>query len=215
MNRLYSLLLLYRPQGIIKASWTVLRILILPYKKLDSLIPESGTIVDIGCGNGGFSNYISLSTSKRNVFGIDLSKKRIESAKKSIGKRKNVKFVLGDVTKIKRPSADSYLIIDVLHHIDFQSQEKLLKFLAKKMNKNSMLIIKEVDPSNKIPFLFGHLIEKILYPKERIYARSKKDWGVLFRSLGLAFQTIPGVFYFPDSTRVFVLRHKSSASTRT
>ena len=87
MNRLISLFLLYRPQGIIKASWTVLRILILPYKKLDSLIPGKGTIVDIGCGNGGFSNYISLFSSKRNVFGIDLSKKRIESAKKSIGKR--------------------------------------------------------------------------------------------------------------------------------
>lgn len=213
MNKLVSLFLLYKPQGIIKASWTVLRILILPYKKLDSLTPEKGTIVDIGCGNGGFSNYISFS-SGRNVFGIDLSKKRIESAKKSIVKRKNVKFVLGDVTQIKQPKADCYLVIDVLHHIDFNNQEKILKFLAKKMGKNSILIIKEVDPSNKIPFLFGHSIEKTLYPKEKIYARSKKDWSILFRSLGLTFRTIPGVFYFPDSTRIFVLTYKSSASTR-
>src|SRR3990167_9711685 len=196
MNRLISLFLLYRPKGIIKASWTVLRILILPYKKLDSLIPGKGTIVDIGCGNGGFSNYISLFSSKRKVFGIDLSKKRIESAKKSIGKRKNVKFVLGDVTKIKQPKADCYLVIDVLHHIDFKNQEKLLKFLAKKMSKNSMLIVKEVDPSNRIPFLFGHFIEKTLYPNEKIYARSRRDWQEFFRSLGLNIKVIPGSSYF-------------------
>ncbi len=214
MNKLISLFLLYKPQGIIKASWTVLRILILPYRKLDLLIPEKGTIVDIGCGNGGLSNYISLSTSKRDVFGIDLSKKRIISARKSVEKRKNVKFVLGDVTKIKQPKADCYLVIDVLHHIDFLSQEKLLKFLTKRMNKNSILIVKEVDPSNKIPFLFGHLIEKTLYSKEKIYARSRKDWERMFRSLDLSIKVLPGALYFPDSTCIFILK-KTSASTRT
>lgn len=213
MNKLVSLFLLYKPQGIIKASWTVLRTIILPYKKLDSLIPEKGTIVDIGCGNGGFSNYISLSNSKRNVFGIDLSKKRIESAKKSIVKRENVKFVLGDVTKIKQPKADCYLVIDVLHHIDFKNQEKLLKFLAKKMSKNSILIVKEVDPSNKIPFLFGHSIEKILYSKEKIYERSRRDWERMFRSLDLSIKALPGAIYFPDSTCIFILK-RPSASTR-
>ncbi len=208
MNKLISLFLLYKPQGIIKASWTVLRILILPYRELDLLIPQKGTIVDIGCGNGGFSNYISLSTSKRNIFGIDLSKKRIISARKSVGRRKNVKFVLGDVTKIKQPKADCYLVIDVLHHIDFKNQEKLLRFLAKRMSKNSILLIKEVDPSNKIPFLFGHLIEKTLYSKEKIYARSKRKWEKLFKSLNLSIKVVPGAFYFPDSTNIFILSLK-------
>ena len=214
MNKFGPLFLLYRPQGILKALWTILRILILPYKKIDTIAPQSGTIFDIGCGNGGLANYLSLQSSERNVLGIDLSRKRITSAKKSIGKRKNVKFILGDITIVKQPSADSYLIIDVLHHIDFQSQEKLLKFLAKKMNKNSMLIIKEVDPSNKIPFLFGHLIEKTLYSKEKIYARSRKDWQRIFRSLDLSVKVLPGALYFPDSTCIFILK-KTSASTRT
>lgn len=214
MSKFSSLFLLYLPQGIFKALWTILRILILPYKKLDLLIPQKGTILDIGCGNGGFTNFLSIKSSERVVLGIDHSRKRIKSANKTVGKRKNIKFILGDAITVKQPSANCYLIVDVLHHIDFRSQEKLLKFLTKKMGNNSMLIIKEVDPSDRIPFFFGHIIEKILYPKERIYARSKKDWGILFRSLGLVAQTIPGVFYFPDSTRIFVLKHKTSASTR-
>ncbi len=205
MNKLVFLFLLYKPQGIIKALWTILRIIILPYNKLDSLVPKNGTILDIGCGNGGLSNYLSLQSPKRKILGIDLSKKRIESAKKSIGKRKNVNFALGDVIKIKKSKADCYLIVDVLHHIDFEKQERLLRFLAKKMNKNSRLIIKEVDPSNKIPFLCGHVIEKALYPKEKIYARPKKEWEKVFRSLGLAIKVTGGTFYFPDSTCIFVL----------
>lgn len=214
MNKLISLFLLYKTQGIIKASWTVLRILILPYKKLDLLIPQKGTIIDIGCGNGGFSNYLSIHSPERTIQGIDFSKKRMLIAKKSVGKRKNIKFTLGNVTKIKQPSVNCYLIIDVLHHIDFQNQEKLLRFLGKKMSNNSMLIVKEVDPSNRIPFLFGHALEKILYPKEKIYARSKKDWERMFRSLGLSVKVLSGASYFPDSTRIFVLKYKSSASTR-
>lgn len=214
MSKLGFLFLLYLPQGILKALWTILRVFILPYEKLNKLIPSDAHILDIGCGNGGFSNYLAIRSNDRDILGIDLSRKRITSAKKSVGKRKNIKFILGDVITVKKPNANCYLIIDVLHHIDFRSQEKLLHFLAKKMNNNSMLIIKEVDPSSKIPFLFGHIIEKILYPKEKIYSRSKKDWGILFRSLGLVFKTIPGVFYFPDSTRIFVLTHKSFASTK-
>lgn len=209
MSKLGSLFLLYLPQGILKAIWTILRIIILPCKKLDALIPQKGTILDIGCGSGGFANYLSLKSSERNILGIDLSKKRITSAKKSVGKRKNIKFILGDVITVKQPNANCYLIIDVLHHIDYQNQEKLLRFLAKKMGNNSMLIIKEVDPSDRIPFLFGHVIEKILYPKERIYARSKKDWERMFRSLDLSIKTLPGAFYFQDSTKIFVLSNKN------
>lgn len=215
MNRLILLFLLYKPQGIFRALWTFLRIIILPYNKLDSLVPKSGTILDIGCGNGGFSNYLWLSSKERKISGIDLSKKRISSAKKTVGKRKKIKFILGDITITKNSKADCYLIVDVLHHIDYKKQEKLLKFLAKKMNKRSMLIIKEVDPSNRIPFFFGHVIEKTLYPKEKIYARPKKEWEKLFRSLNLSFEIIPGAFYFPDSTCIFILMRKTSASTRT
>lgn len=206
MSKLFLLFLLYRPQGIIKALWVVLRVVILPYRKLDALIPQKSTILDIGCGNGGFSNYISLQTSKRKILGIDLSKKRIGSAIKTVGKRKNIRFILGDTTTIKIPKANFFLLVDVLHHINFQDQEKLLRFLANHLKSDSLLIIKEVDPSNRIPFLFGHIIEKVLYPKEEIYARSKNDWEVLFQSLGLSNEVFPGSVCFPDSSLIFVIR---------
>lgn len=206
MKTLIFLFLIYDSQGIFKALWTVLRIFLLPYRKLDAVVPLAGTIIDIGCGSGGMTNYLALRSSKRNMKGIDLSRERISVALKSVGKRKNIRFIHGDAVTAKLPLADCYIMIDVLHHITFQNQQKLLRFIVQHMKNHSILIVKEVDPSNRIPFLFGHIIEKILYPKEKIYARSKKDWVLLFESLGLSFRITPGVFYFPDSTCIFTVR---------
>src|SRR3989344_3527185 len=99
MRELRSLFLIYKPQGILKALWTILRIVILPYDKLDKIIPKKGIVLDIGCGNGGFTNYIVLGSKERKVTGIDFSKDRISQAGKSIRKRKNIKFIFGDVVK--------------------------------------------------------------------------------------------------------------------
>lgn len=211
MRALFSL---YKPQGFVKALWTVLRIWVLPYRKLDSLIPESGRILDIGCGNGGFSNYVAICSQKRKVTGIDLSKERISDARKSVSNKSNINFRLGDILSANLPRSDCYLMVDVLHHISFKNQEKMLHFLAKKLNKKSVLIIKEVDPSNKLPFAFGHLIEKVLYPNETIYARSKGNWKKLFDSLGLKVKIYSGSIYFPDSTLIYILtapkKHRSA-----
>ena len=205
MKELISIFSIYKSQGFIKAVWTVVRIVILPFGKLNKIVPQSGTIVDIGCGNGGLTNYLSL-FGNRNLIGIDLSKKRISSAIKS--RRKNVKFILGDATQIELPKVDCYMMVDILHHISFPAQEKLLLFLSKSLKNNSILIVKDVDPSDKIPFLFGHIIEKILYPEEIIYTRSKKEWLKLFNFLGLSAIIEEGIFYFPDSTKIFILKKK-------
>jgi len=207
LKELKALFFIYKPQGIAKALLVVLRVIILPYKKIDKIVPPIGTIVDIGCGNGALTNY--LRSPKRIMKGIDLSKNRISIAIKSVKSRKNIEFIYGDAISFKLPRVDCYLIVDVLHHIPFQDQEKLLKFLSKSLGSKSILIIKEVDKSNQISYFFSNLIEKVLYPREQIYTRSKHAWIKLFKSLGFSTAIKSGVSYFPDSTKIFVLSKKT------
>lgn len=214
MKEFKFLFLIYKPQGIIKALWTILRVFILPYEKLNKLIPSDARILDIGCGNGGLSNYLAIKSEDRNITGIDFSKKRISDAIKTIGSRKNIKFLQGNAVTTKLPKVDCYIIVDVLHHINTKNQDKLIRFFANRLDKNSLLIIKEVDPSDKVPFFFGHVIEKILYPDEKIYARSKKEWEQLFRSLGLSYRVLSGVFHFPDSTKIYVIHRTNSVNKK-
>lgn len=204
MHKLISLFHLYRPQGLIKTSIVTLRILILPFWKIDKALPKHGTIVDIGCGAGGISNYLSISSSKRYLLGVDISKKRIQSAIKTVGERKNIKFRLGNIMGMNFKANNHYLIVDVLHHIPFLQQDRLMIFLSKKLKKDSLLIIKEVDKSNTLPFLFGHLLEKILYPQEDIYVRTKEEWIKMLNKLGLRFHILTGNPFFPNSSFIIV-----------
>lgn len=202
---LYSL---YKSLGVKKALWTLVRILILPAKKIDSVLPKNGLIFDVGTGQGALANFLTFNSPLRNIIGIDLSKSRINDAKKTVKARKNIRFIYGDALKIKLPVADSYLIVDVLHHIPYQDQKKLLSHIASLLKKDSCLVIKEIDKSNFLPHFFGQIFEKYLYPKERIYARSKNDWLELISSLGLGCKIEKGNTYFPDSTLIFVSKKK-------
>jgi SAM-dependent methyltransferase len=195
----------YRSLGLTKALWVALRLIVLPSSKIHRALPRKGRILDIGCGNGGLTNYLAVRSPERNLIGVDYSAVRIRDAQKSVAGLTTPKFWRGDVTKIKLPTVKAYLIADVLHHINFQDQERLLTFLAHRLTKGVTLVIKDVNRADRLPFLFGHLFEKILYPKEKIYARSREEWERLFTKLGLKFQVEGGNWYFYDSTNIYTL----------
>lgn len=208
MQKLITLYNLYKPQGLMTAFVNTLRILILPFWKIDKALPRIGYIVDIGCGAGGMTNYLAIGSPKRELLGVDTSNERIHSALKSIGKRKNINFKLGDITRLEFKKSNNFLIVDVLHHISYSQQNKLLSYLSNKLSAKSILVIKDVDTSNKLPFLFGHFWEKILYPHQQINVRSRKQWLDIFKKLGLTVKILTGSPLFPDSTLIFVCQKK-------
>lgn len=203
MNNFVQLFQIYKRVGLLVALWTVLRVFILPFSRIDKLVNRGGRFVDIGCGNGGLTHYLVLSSPRRKGIGIDFSKGRIIIAKSTISGRKNINFVQGDATSHSLPKSRCYLLVDVLHHIPYPDQKKLLQTIIKQMDRKSSLIIKDVDKNNVLPFLFGHLWEKILYPKENIFVRGKSDWANLLSSFKLKWTIEYGNFYFPDSTLIF------------
>lgn len=204
MYKLISLFRLYRPQGFIQASIVLLRILILPFWKIDKVLPDTGTIIDIGCGNGGMSNYLSISCPKRQLVGIDIAEKRIQQAVKTVGKREDIKFKLGNILDIKLNTTNHYLMVDVLHHIPYNQQNELLFFLSKIIKKNSLLVIKDTDKTNSLFSLFGDFTEKILYPHDQIYTRSKKEWTKRLTKLGFNCHISRSSPFFPDSSFIVV-----------
>ena len=208
MKSLLNVFFLYLSIGLRRALKVILRILILPFWKIDEILPRSGVIIDLGCGEGGLANYLAFRSQDRKILGIDLTRERIQLAKKTVMEGSRVKFIRGDALKVSLQSADCYLLVDVLHHIIFSKQEGLLKELSQKMDKNSLLVIKEVDDSKFLQFWFGHIIEKILYQKEVISTRSTKEWLKLFNLLGLSCRIGSGNLLFPDSTILFVCKKK-------
>jgi 2-polyprenyl-3-methyl-5-hydroxy-6-metoxy-1,4-benzoquinol methylase len=127
-----------------KKIYFKLRPLILPINKIISQIPLKANILDLGCGKGLLLNYIK---NYKSYTGVDLN---LTSNKI---KNKNINFVKEDCVKYinqKLNPYDTFLIIDLLHHLNSDTQLNFLKDLLNKLKKNDTIIIKDILPKNLI-----------------------------------------------------------------
>lgn len=149
----------------------------IPFKEIEKYVPKKGVVVDVGCGYGALSIYLALKSEKRTVFGFDCDKRRISIAKKAGKKIRNVCFKIKDICKdqsVKR--CDVILLVDILHHLPFETQDKFLKECYKKLNKNGLLIIKDVNEKPRIKFHLNHLCDSIMTRGKPLYFLNIKEF---------------------------------------
>lgn len=186
---------LYAKTGL-KSLFSKIRFWDAPYFEVEALVPQKGYIVDIGCGEGIFSNFIALASSKRKVLGIEIDRKRLEDADRGL---KNTSFVWGDATKFKFKDADCVILFHLLHHLpSYEDQEKTLKLCYNGLKKGGKLIIVEIDIKPIFKYLLSWLTDHFLVPvlfESRIYSpiyfRKKNEWIKLLRNYGLDVFTRP------------------------
>ncbi len=91
------------------ASQTLLDAILRPYA--DALIeaaalPESGTVVDVGCGCGATTLMAARSRPRVQVTGVDVSTSMLERAReRAAAQGLNVRFEYGDAGVVERPAA--------------------------------------------------------------------------------------------------------------
>lgn len=182
-----------------------------PYLEIERIVPKKGNILDLGCGEGLFSNFLAITSPKRKIFGIDVDKNRIRQANRGL---KNTKFVHGDVTKSGLPRADTIIMFHLLHHLkSYKDQEKILTDAYKNLKKKSKLIIVEAEPKLSIKFFFAWFTDHFLVPWifERkfyspIFFRSSSDWKLLLRKIGFSTKILPAEEKKPFSHIILVAK---------
>lgn len=174
-----------------KSFFAKIRMWDAPYIEVEKLVPKKGNILDLGCGEGLFSNFLALSSPKRKIFGIDVDKTRVTQAQRGL---KNTRFVHGDVSKKDLPKADIIIMFHLLHHLEsFDDQIKVIKEVGRKIKKKSKLIIVEVEPKISLKFLSAWFTDYFLVPwlfEKKIYSpvffRSSKEWANLLEESGFS-----------------------------
>lgn len=185
-----------------------LRNLILPIEMINKSLPQAGLIYEIGSGHGGLAYHVALFSEKRRVIGIDVDK-----AKGTWGDRprlSNLELVIADATNYAFKACQGAVMSDFLHHVDYNTQEKILKKVRHKMSPDSVLVIKEIDDAGGWRKWLSRLWDLLLYPRDTIYYRSRRDWTQLLTSLGFSVTSLQTVKWFPGSTILYVARRKKT-----
>ena len=143
-----------------KKIYFKLRPLILPINDILSFIPEKADILDLGCGKGLLLNHLKHF---KTYTGVDLN---IPIKSNSI----NVNFVKRDCNKYLDGNLshfNTFLLIDLLHHIKPSEQFHFVNKLLIGMKKNDILIIKDIHPKNFIT-KFWNAFHDLLVSKQII-----------------------------------------------
>jgi len=121
--------------------------------------PVNGKIVDIGCHSGLLTQKIVNWTGADKIYGLDISPKAIEKAKKRI---KNGYFVVGDAQKLpfKNNFFEAAFCIEMIEHVDFP--QKVLAQIYRVVKKNGYAVI--LIPTDNLLFKVIWFIWNLRYP---------------------------------------------------
>lgn len=117
------------------------------YQSFDHLLPRTGKIYDLGCGYGFLDYFLSLSSEGRTIIGVDYDQDKIAVADHSYLKNERLTFYDDDVMNVRVEKADAVVILDVLHYLSEENQDRLIRTSYKGLNKGGILIIRDGDSS--------------------------------------------------------------------
>lgn len=108
---------------------------------------SNSKILEIGCGIGNFTHFISSKITTGKILAVDISPRSIEIAKETYKSHKNMEFMVSDMTDFDRPEKfDIVVLPDVLEHIPIEQHQNLFAKIAKHIHENSAILINIPDP---------------------------------------------------------------------
>lgn len=149
------------------------------YKLFNNIVPRHASVTDIGCGYGPLVFMLSMLSSKRTILGIDYDVEKIDVASHSFLKTENVNFVAANALEYDLPASDVFIMNDVLHYMDYTTQQTLIEKCVSRLNPNGMIIIRDGDSSQKKRHRVTRLTETL---STEIFKFNKTDGELCFTS---------------------------------
>ncbi len=142
---------------------------------------SSLNILDLGCGNGWFTNQIAIISEKNYVIGLDINTYELEQATR-VFKNQNLEFAYGDIFQLQNEFKNTFDIITLNGVIQYFSDFNLLiETLKLYLKKNGEI----------------HIIDSPFYAENEIEA-AKKRTELYYYNLGFPEMSN---FYFHHSNK--------------
>jgi SAM-dependent methyltransferase len=128
------------------------------------LIPNGGRLLDLGCGQGVLLALLVAAREQHRVgawpagwpsppasidlLGIDLSPANVRRARVALGHEAKIDEL--DLRHARLPAADVIVILDVLHYLTSEAQERLLADVAAALAPDGLLLVRVGNPATGI-----------------------------------------------------------------
>lgn len=154
--------------------------------EMESLLPESGLMLDLGCGQGIASHWLARRRPRARVVAVDFDRRKIDDARRFAPVPENLEFVEGDAIGAARglrgSSVRVALLADFLSSLALDRQRELLGVLADRLEPGGLLVVLFVDTEPRWRFELNRARSTILCKVLRL---SRID-GSSFGYVGLA-----------------------------
>ncbi len=119
-----------------------------PFPAVAAELPESGSILEIGCGHGLLSVYLALGSPDRRVTGIDVDQGKLAAARAAAAKGGlPATFDAVEGGALPEGPWDGIAIVDVLYLLPADDQSALLGSCAERLAPGGVLVVKEMAPA--------------------------------------------------------------------
>lgn len=175
---------IYSKLGFLQGLYTIIRMMLVSFAEIEKLIPKEGKILDLGCGNGLFSHYMYLTSTNRSITGVDLDEERVNAAQKTVEDNHPMRFYYSDVNDIDLGNFQIMTLIDLLHHMPYHEQEKLLKTIYNNLNDEGVMIVKDLKKDPFWKYIIHYIHDTISYKGSSLYFRSREDMVSMLERVG-------------------------------
>ncbi len=165
------------------------------YESALALLPDRGTLLDIGCGQG-LMLALAIEAGKHfnRLVGIETRPRMTRMARAAVGSRAEI--LQTDVRTMKLERCSAVLLFDVLQVMSPQEQESLIETIARVLDPDGVILIRDGDPSAGWRFnlvRLGNQFKSFLNGnwRSRRHYRSRDQWLATFQRMGLTAEVCP------------------------
>ncbi|MDQ3280353.1 MAG: class I SAM-dependent methyltransferase [Acidobacteriota bacterium] len=108
----------------------------------EALRGRTAPLIDIGCGVGLLAFYLREHGFTAPVIGIDFDERKIERARVAAERYRGLDFIRADA-RDPLPEGHDVVLLDILHYLDSDSQQRILANAARAAGERGVVIIRQ------------------------------------------------------------------------
>lgn len=167
-------------------------------------------ILDLGCGQGLLFAWLLAARraqqqgvwpagwppapAPRDMHGIDLNEAEIRRARIALGNA--VSLQATDLRTAVLPPSDAIVVLDVLHYLEWDAQERILAGMRTALPPQGRLLLRIGDAAGGLRFCIGNWVDHAVtlargYGSSQLFCRSVAQWRQLLVRHGFRSEPVP------------------------